>query len=574
MDSKEGAMMADTRKDKRSLVAKKDIDAAMMAAAPADALDIIDHLNKAGYDAYLVGGCVRDTLEGNMPHDWDITTSATPEQMKKSVPYKSIDTGLQHGTITFMRNGEPYETTVFRTDGDYSDGRHPDNVEFASTVEEDLSRRDFTVNAMAWSPKRGLVDPHGGFDDLESNKLRGVGDPKERFEEDGLRIMRAVRFAATHGYDIEDETARGMHETLDMLDNVSAERITTEMLKTMGAADGEHMAKIVDEFKDVVFKAVPELSQLDGFEQDNPNHDRNLWKHSIDTMASLPADPVLRFTGLVHDIGKPASQTFGEDGVAHYYGHMDEGRRIVDAMCERMKMSNEDKDRMAFLVGNHDNRPRETEKSARRFLVRMGSDERLEDMLTLMRSDISVHSPEAVARVMPRFEEACAFIAKEHEKSLAMKVSDLAVNGNTLMEMGWKPGPEMGAALNEMFAAVVDGEMDNDEKTLRAYADKVRREMDAGERVLSSNRKEFVRPDGTSIACDISNVKVDPEGVISGAVGVAAGGSAGAGRCSGSSAKKKRSGRDAGEGKVHVSAHVRGGVKVQGYFRSAPGKRK
>lgn len=583
-----------TMTSKSKLIGREDINAAMRAAAPADALSIIEHLDAAGYDAYLVGGCVRDTLEGERPHDWDITTSATPEQMKKCVPYKFVDTGLRHGTITFMVGGEPYETTVFRTEGEYSDGRHPDSVEFASTVEEDLARRDFTVNAMAWSPARGLVDPHDGFGDLTEGKLRGVGDAKERFEEDGLRIMRAVRFAATHGYDIEEGTARGMHEALDMLDAISAERITTEFLKTMGAPDGEHMAEIFDEFKDVMLKAVPELAALEGFEQGNPNHDRSLWQHSLDTMAALPADPVMRFAGLVHDIGKPASQTFGADGVAHYYGHMDEGRKIVDAMCERMKMSNVDAERMGFLVANHDNRPRETEKSARRFLVKMGSDERLSDMLALMEADISTHSPEAVARVMPRFKEACSLIETEKAKSLAMKVSDLAVNGSTLMELGYVPGPEMGAALGEMFAAVVDGDMENDEGVLRAYAEKVKRELDAGERVLSKSRKAFERPDGSPIACDISNTKIEPEwvekakadgtyfsgmGRPSGAEPAQAGPAGANGAATGAGKKKRSSGgrssgRSEGDGKVYVSPHVRGSVKVSGYYRSSPGKRK
>lgn len=559
--------MTDTKKVDKT-ARRTDIDAAMRAAAPKDALDIIEHLNRAGYDAYLVGGCVRDTLEGATPHDWDITTSATPEQMKEAVPYHSIDTGLQHGTITFMVGGEPYETTVFRTDGEYSDGRHPDSVEFAATVEEDLARRDFTVNAMAWSPARGLVDPWGGLGDLEDNKLRGVGDAKSRFEEDGLRVMRAVRFAATHGYDIEENTAKAMHETVHMLDNVSAERITSEFLKTMGAKDGRHMAGTFEQFKDVMFKAVPELAVLEEMEdQDNSNHDRSLLKHSLDTMASLPADPVLRFTGLVHDIGKPASKTMGEDGQAHYYGHMDEGKRLVETMCRRMKMSNEETERMAFLVGNHDNRPRETEKSARRFLVKMGSDEMLEDMLTLMKADISTHSPEAVKRVMPRFEKACEFITCEHEKSLAMKVSDLAVNGNTLMEMGYTPGPELGAVLNEMFAAVVDGDMENDEDVLRGYAEKVKIELEGGKRTLAKNRKAFEYADGTPCAADISNLKT--EAVKSG------GASSGEVRRTSKKSKGASSGsRSYGDGRVYVSPHVRSGVKVSGYYRSSPGHRK
>lgn len=563
------------------------IDATIRTAVPSDALDIITQLSNAGYEAYLVGGCVRDTLKGQTPHDWDITTSATPEQMKEAVSYHAIDTGIQHGTITFMVEGEPYETTVFRTEGEYSDGRHPDKIEFADTVEADLARRDFTVNAMAWSPDTGLVDPFGGAKDLVAGVLRGVGDPKERFEEDGLRIMRAVRFAAVHKLDIEPLTAKAMHDTLDVLDNVSAERITSEFLKTLGAEDGEHMARILDGFRDVVFKAVPELAALDGMEQNNPNHDRSLLAHSLDTMAALPSDPVLRFVGLVHDIGKPTSKTFGDDGVAHYYGHMDEGRCIVEKMCRRMKMSNEDIERMTFLVGNHDNRPRETEKSARRFLVKMGSAERLDDMLSLMESDIKAHSPEAVDRVMPRFRKACSFIADEQEKSLAMKVSDLAVNGNDLMEMGYASGPALGAALNEMFSLVVDGEMENDVAVLSAYATKVKDELDGGTRRLASNRKSFEYADGTPCGHDIAEVRVDPDAPADArSEPNAEGGGPSAVQCedeaTGESPKcaaatldtGRACGRSTGDGCVFVSPHVRGGARIAGYYRATPGKRK
>lgn len=580
----------------------QDIDERMRAAAPKDALDIIEHLNHAGYDAYLVGGCVRDTLEGATPHDWDITTAATPQQMKEAVPYHAIDTGLAHGTITFMVDGEPYETTVFRTDGDYTDGRHPDNVSFAATVEEDLARRDFTVNAMAWSPSRGLVDPYGGADDLRDNSLRAVGDPLARFQEDGLRVMRAVRFASTHGYEIEDNTAAAMHDSLDMLSHVSAERITSEFLKTLGAADGEHMARTFDKFKDVMFSAVPELSALDEMgDQENPNHDRSLFQHALDTMSSLPADPVLRFTGLVHDIGKPASKSFDEEGVAHYYGHMEEGQKIVEQMCRRMKMSADDTEKMSFLVANHDLRPRETEKSARRFIVKMGTQERLDDMLSLMEADIRSHSPEAVERVLPRFNAAKEFIAKEQEKQMALKVSDLAINGHDLMEMGYKPGPAMGAALNEMFAAVIDGELENNKKALEQRARTISQELADGQRVLSSNRKSFERPDGTPCAADIGNVKPDepvksaasankskrsdnsnsvgkaenkPYATSAGGDSENASGTPARGTSHRKSRSGLRSGASAGDGRVYVSPHVRGGVKVAGYWRSSAGARK
>lgn len=532
---------------------KENIDVTLLSIAPKQALDIIGQLSNSGYEAYLVGGCVRDIIEGNIPHDWDITTSATPKQMKAAVNHHAIDTGLQHGTITFIVDGQPYETTVFRTEGEYSDGRHPDSVSFAATVEEDLARRDFTVNAMAWSPSRGLVDPYNGFNDLNNNLLRGVGIAEERFREDGLRIMRAVRFAATHGYKIEDDTAKAMHNTLSMLSNISEERITTEFIKMLSSNDGKHMADIFREFKDVMYTAIPELRILDDFEQDNPNHDRSLLEHCLDTMSVLPNDPILRFAGLVHDIGKPSSKTFGEDGIAHYWGHMETGRDIVHAMCKRMKMSNEDTERLSFFVANHDKRPRETQRSARRFLVKMGSEKMLEDMLMLMEADIRAHSQVSVDYVIPRFERAKEFLEAERVKALAMKPNELAINGDTLIDMGWKPGPEMGAAINEMFSLVVDGDLPNNEEHLRAYAKSIEKEIKNGERILAEDKKAFIKTDGSICGRNIDDIKADCTINRNNSVGNIANMSLGK-----------------SEGKIYVSPHVRSGVKVEGYYRAVP----
>lgn len=295
---------------------KSDISQQLAMRVPAGVSGIMLQLHAAGYEAYAVGGCVRDALLGREPHDWDMTTNATPDRMKEAVSFRSFDTGLKHGTVTFVVDGEPIEVTTFRSDGEYSDGRHPDSVSFAQTLEEDLARRDFTVNAMAWSPDTGVVDCFGGMDDLEAKSLRCVGDAGKRFSEDGLRVMRALRFAATYGFRIEGDTARAAHDKKWMLDAVSRERISTELWKMMAAPDGGHLRQIVDEFHDVLFQVMPELAPTYGFDQENPHHDRDLWTHLLDTMAAIEPDPALRLAALLHDIGKPSAKTYGDDGVA------------------------------------------------------------------------------------------------------------------------------------------------------------------------------------------------------------------------------------------------------------------
>lgn len=468
---------------------ESEICAKIFEAAPHAAIDIWKQLDVAGFDSYFVGGCVRDVLNGKRPHDWDIATQAMPEQMKNAISYKSFDTGIAHGTVTFVNGDEPYEVTTFRSDGKYSDGRRPDSISFVASIKKDLARRDFTMNAMAYSPKIGFVDPFGGFSDLRNGLLRGVGDAKERFCEDGLRIMRALRFAATHNVKIEPDTASAMHEVSYMLENVSEERITSEWMRMLAASDGQHLASIIDEFSDVVITAIPELSFLVGFEQDNYHHDRDLWQHSVDTMALLKPDSVLRFAGLVHDIGKPLCKEIGSDGIAHYFGHMEKGREVVEAMCSRMKMSNDDTEKIAFLVGNHDNRPRDTKKTARRFLVRMGSDEMLYDMLELMRADISTHAIDSVEYVMPRFEAACDMIEVAREEELAMKINDLEINGNDLIGMGFVAGPILGAVLKELFDRVVDGEILNGKRELLDVASNLKEGIEDGHIVLNKDHR-------------------------------------------------------------------------------------
>ena len=440
----------------------------LAARVPKPVLAVMAQLHDAGFEAFIVGGCVRDALLGREPHDWDMTTNATPGQMKEAVGFRSIDTGLKHGTITFLVDGEPIETTTYRTDGTYSDGRHPDSIEFARTLEEDLARRDFTVNAMAWAPEAGVVDPFGGTRDLENRLLRCVGDARERFSEDGLRVMRALRFAAVYGFDVEEATALAAHEKKWMLGAVSKERICTELTKMMLAPDGRHLADIVGEFCDVVFEVIPELAITYDFDQENPYHDRDLWTHLLDTMAAVEPDPDLRLAALLHDIGKPSVKTKGDDGIAHYLGHAEAGAAIVEPLLRRLKFSRRVIDEVMFLVAEHDHWPSATKKSARRFLARCGDEPTARKVLALMKADRAAHSEKLSHRSIDSLDGVEGYLDAVLAENTAFSVKDLAVSGDDLLAMGWPESPALGAELARLFDLVLSGDIPNEREVLLA----------------------------------------------------------------------------------------------------------
>lgn len=433
---------------------------------PSSVCVVMEQLEKAGYEAYVVGGCVRDALLGREPHDWDMTTNATPDQMKAAVGFHSIDTGLKHGTITFVVDHEPIEVTTFRTDGVYSDGRHPDSIEFAATLEEDLSRRDFTVNAMAWSARTGVVDPFGGVSDLQDRVLRCVGDANERFSEDGLRVMRALRFAAVYGFEIEEGTARAAHNKKWMLSAVSEERICTELTKMMKAVDGQHLAAIIKQFSDVMMQIMPELEPTYGLDQENPHHDRDCWTHMVDVMAQVEPDSTLRMAALVHDVGKPACKVKGDDGVAHYLGHAEKGAEIAEGLLRRLKFPRRTVEEVVFLVGAHDSWPAPTKRSARRFLARCGDEESARKLLALMKADRGAHAPGSIEDKAGELEDFGVFMEAALKEDTAFTVKDLEINGRDLLDKGWPEGPELGAELQRLFDLVLSGDLSNDRAVL------------------------------------------------------------------------------------------------------------
>ncbi len=323
---------------------------------PAPALAILRRLEASGYEAWAVGGCVRDCLLGLSPHDWDLCTSAAPEEMAAALgDWPIIPTGLRHGTLTVRLEKENWEVTTYRADGEYTDHRHPDGVRFVTRVEEDLSRRDFTVNAMAWHPERGLFDPAGGQKDLAARVLRCVGEPQKRFGEDALRILRGVRFAACYGLTPEEATAAAIHRSRALLRRVAPERCVAELRRLL-CAPGEWLEPILREYWDVlsVLPGLAFLGEMEGYDQQNPHHTLDLKEHTIKAVVSVPPKEHLRFAALLHDAGKPACRTVDEKGTAHFYGHPRESARMAEKAFRALRCENALRQRVIELVELHD----------------------------------------------------------------------------------------------------------------------------------------------------------------------------------------------------------------------------
>ena len=352
---------------------------------PQDVLFILDTLNNSGFEAYVVGGCVRDSLIGKKPKDWDICTNAKPKDtMEVFKNYHIIPTGLQHGTITVMLNGEGYEITTYRVDGDYSDGRHPDKVSFTSNLSEDLSRRDFTINAMAYSEEEGIVDLYGGIKDLKAKEICCVGNPMERFNEDALRIMRAIRFSSVLGYKIEENTHNAMIKLYTNLDKIAKERINIEFSKMLC---GKTPMYLLDKYSLIFEYIIPEIKPMIGFNQNNPYHCLDVWKHSLCVLSEIKDTNLsLRLAALFHDIGKPFCYT-EDDGVGHFYGHADKSVEITEKVLKNLKYSNDIIEEVLTLIKYHDVQISLSNKFIRRMLNKM--DENLfNELLELKKADI------------------------------------------------------------------------------------------------------------------------------------------------------------------------------------------
>lgn len=434
----------------------------------------INLLQSAGFEAYAVGGCVRDSLLGKTPNDWDITTSAKPEDMKSVfAEFHCIDTGIKHGTVTVVIDGEPLEITTFRLDGEYEDNRHPKSVTFTSNLGADLGRRDFTVNAMAYSKKTGTVDLFGGQNDLKNKIIRCVGDPDRRFNEDALRILRALRFASALDFEIEEKTAQSLLKNRALLGNISEERIAKELLKLVC---GKGAKRILMDFALVLFEILPELQPMYKNSHDNPHHCYDIYEHTLIAVESIDPEPTLRFAMLLHDCGKPAVKKFDENGVAHFYGHQRISAEISAQILARLKVSNKFRDEILFLVSNHDRWElyENTEKMPR-YLSKFGLDGVLK-LLKVMRADVLAQSPEYRYRLDQIAD------AEETAKNLAaqkpcLSLSELQINGRTLMDIGIPQGRKLGAVLAQLLDEVIDGVTKNTQEALTTRAREIYSEM-------------------------------------------------------------------------------------------------
>ena len=429
---------------------------------PREVCVVLQTLERAGHEAYAVGGCVRDILMGKAPHDWDVTTSALPQETMALFDHFAIPTGLQHGTVTVRSGGLSCEVTTFRTDGDYPDHRHPAAVTFTRSLREDLARRDLTVNAMAMDVRGTLHDPFGGQADIRRRILRCVGEPERRFQEDALRILRTLRFSATLGFVIGEDTHRALRAQCGDLRYVAAERVREELTKLLCGAD---VLRVLLDDPQVLGVVLPEILPCVGFDQHNRHHCYDVWGHTAHAVAAAPPDPVLRWAMLLHDLGKPRCFTMDEQGVGHFHGHHRPSAEMAETVCRRLRFDKATARQICMLVRYHDRPIPLTEKAIRRAMNQLGA-EGLRQLCTVKRADNLAQHPDYRSR-QREIDEGEAIMDALLEKDACFSLKQLAVNGRDMAALGLE-GPAIGRALQTLLEAVMDGETDNDRAALLA----------------------------------------------------------------------------------------------------------
>ena len=429
---------------------------------------VLRRLEEAGYEAYAVGGCVRDLMRGKTPDDWDMTTSARPEEVMALFAPHAIPTGLQHGTVTVREDGQSFEITTFRADGEYTDNRHPSEVRFSTDLREDLCRRDFTVNAMAMDRRGKLIDPFSGQEDLQKGIIRCVGEADRRFGEDALRIMRGLRFAAVLGFAIDEDTAQSIRENRDRLQNIAIERILVEMDKLLC---GENAGRILLDFPEVFGVFLPEILPCVDFDQHSKYHCYTVWEHIVHSVEAVPADSVLRWAMLLHDIGKPACFTVDEQGAGHFYGHDGISADMAADICRRMRMDKQRSARIELLVRRHGPDLPENKRGMLRLLNAIG-EEAVRQLIAVKRAD--------------NMAQAAAFRSRQEEidrqEQLLQRILDerpcftlqqLAVDGRDMMTLGLQ-GKAIGEMLHTLLQRVLDGQLPNEREVLLRWAEEQR----------------------------------------------------------------------------------------------------
>ena len=433
---------------------------------------IIGVLQEAGFEAYAVGGCIRDSLLGRTPNDWDITTSAKPMEVKALFSH-TIDTGIQHGTVTILLDREGFEVTTYRIDGEYEDGRHPKEVSFTGSLEEDLKRRDFTINALAYNETAGLIDIFEGQRDLKDGIIRCVGNAEERFTEDALRMLRAIRFSAQLGYRIEENTIAAIHKLAGNLEKISAERIQTELLKLMVSPHPDYLRTAYECGVTKVF--FPEFDLAMETPQNHPHHCYNVGEHILHSLIEVPADKVLRLTMLLHDIAKPQCLTVDEKGITHFHGHEEMGAEMSRVILRRLRMDNDTTDKVCRLVRFHDygNGVAPDRRIVRRAVNKIGED-LFDDFILVKKADLLAQSMYLREEKLSNLAEwdACYREIREAEECVSLRT--LAVNGRDLIAAGLQPGRELGNILKQLLDEVLETPEKNEKDYLISRAKELR----------------------------------------------------------------------------------------------------
>lgn len=419
-------------------------------------------LHDAGYEAFVVGGCVRDALLGKEPHDWDITTSAVPNEIQNVfTDYQQINTGIKHGTVMVVIDGERIEITTYRIDGDYTDGRRPDTVSFTTNIVDDLARRDYSINACATTGTL-LVDPFGGHDDIKNRLIRCVGDPVQRFTEDALRILRGIRFASVLNFKVEEETKKAMFECRDLLKNVSQERIAIEFCKTLL---GINVRNAFLEFHEIFACIVPEIEDMVEFKQNNKYHVYDVFEHSLKAVESIEPDITLRAAMFFHDIAKPRCYSIDENEVGHVYGHPDISAQMTEKILQRMKFSTTDIRTIIELIKYHDTQIGVNSKSVKKLLSKIG-EAQFRRLLRVKRADVLAQNPIYANERLEKITNIERILNKIISESCCFTLRDLAINGDDLIQLGIPKGKKIGFILNQLLEMVLSEEVENNKDAL------------------------------------------------------------------------------------------------------------
>lgn len=435
----------------------------MNITVPQGALYILHMLEKEGYETYVVGGCVRDSLLGISPHDWDLTTAAYPDEILRCFSKEqTISNGIEHGTVGVVLDDGVYEITSFRTEGEYTDYRHPQKVRFVRSLSEDLGRRDFTVNAMAYHPQKGLIDLFGGKQDLERKIIRCVGIPKKRYTEDALRILRAIRFASVLGFSLEAQTASEAKACGKLLEHIAEERIYEEFLRLLC---GQQAAGILREYSEIVSVFLPEIKPAVGFCQHSPYHKYDVWEHTLHVIEKVPARPSLRLAALFHDLGKPSCFTLDHSGIGHFYGHADIGAQLAQTALRRLKAPKRIIREVCQLISIHEMSVLPTPANVRQALCTLGGEEPLRELIAFQRADAFAKTAAASKEQQDRLNGVEKILQSVLEQGQCYCLSMMNLNGNDLHRLG-VCGKAVGKLLKELLDEVIKGNLPNERDAL------------------------------------------------------------------------------------------------------------